>query len=109
MATVDRKKIEEDEESIRKIVDEFNEKLIKAANRRPYLLVLATLYEVDREGDKSKIAGQWNWRSNVNSNEEGRKKEDIEIGKQMMGLLADQVKDALDRPKIGIRERYGVE
>lgn len=106
---IDKKKIEEDEEEVRKIVDEFNDKLIKAANRRPYLLVLATLYEVDREGGKSKIAGQWNWRSNVNSEEAGRKKEDVDIGKQMVSLLADQLKDAVERPKVGVREKYGLQ
>jgi hypothetical protein len=106
MAAVDQKKIQEDEEKVSALVTEFNAKLATEMKDRPYLLVLSTLYEVEREGNQSKIAAQWNWRSNIDSRTEARKATDIETGKRMMQLLIDQLKDIVERPKDGLKERY---
>jgi hypothetical protein len=103
---IDRKKIAEEEEKISKLVDKLNAEVSQGAGGRPYLLVLATLFEVEREGDKSKIAGQWNWRSNIDSRTEGRKPQDIETGKRMMQLLVDQLSDITQRPQGGIKTHY---
>ncbi len=100
--------VKDDEEKVRKIVDEMNEKLIGQVKGRPYLLVVSTLYEVSREGDKSKVGAQWNWRSNIKSEAAGRSKDDIETGQTLMKLLVDQLKDVAERPGIGIRDKYGL-
>ncbi len=102
----DKKKLEEDEKKIGELTDRLNALVLEEVNGRPYLLMLSTLYEVEREGDKSKIAAQWNWRSNIDSRIENRKESDIEAGKAMMRLLVEQLKDVSDRPKIGIKTHY---
>lgn len=106
MAVIDKEKIIEDEKRVKKLFDEFNDKLITEVKGRPYLLVLATLYEVERQGDSSKMAGQWNWRSNIYDKEEGRKKVDIEAGRKMMGVLVEQLDDAVNRDEIGVKKKY---
>lgn len=103
---IDKKKLEEDEKKIGELMDRINALVLEEVKDKPYLLVLSTLYEVDREGDKSKIAAQWNWRSNIDPRTEGRKESDIEAGKTMMRLLVEQLKDVSDRPKIGIKTHY---
>jgi len=100
------KEIEEDEKKLAETLDSANRLLAEQIKGRPYLLVLATLYEVDRSGDKSKVAGRWSWRSNIISKTEGRRKEDVENGKAFMRLLVEQLKDAAERPGIGIKARY---
>ncbi len=104
----DNTKIKEDEEKMTKLVDELNRKIMEQVDGRPYLLVLSSLYEIERQEGKSKVAGQWNWRSNIKSADEGRSKENIETGKQLMSLLVDQIGDSVDRKEIGINERYGL-
>lgn len=106
ISMADNAKIKEDEEKMAKLVDELNAKIMENVNGRPYLLVLASLYEMERQEGKSKVAGQWNWRSNIMSKEEGRGKDAIETGKQLMSLLTDQITDALDRKEVGVKERY---
>ncbi|HIH18605.1 TPA: hypothetical protein HA225_01370 [Candidatus Micrarchaeota archaeon] len=105
-AMIDKEKIQKEEEAVAALVDEFNSKLTSEMKGRPYLLVLSTLYEVEREGNKSKIAAQWNWRTNIDSRTEGRKESDIETGRKMMLLLIDQLKDVVERPKNGLKGRY---
>lgn len=99
-------KLTEDEAKIASIVDKFNEELIKEMEGKPYLLVLATLHEVDREGDKSKLATQWNWRSNIDAREEGRSEKEIEAGRVMMKFLVERLKDVVEHPEGGIRKKY---
>lgn len=105
-AMIDKEKIQKEEEAVAALVDEFNSKLTSEMKGRPYLLVLSTLYEVEREGNKSKIAAQWNWRTNIDSRTGGRKESDIETGRKMMLLLIDQLKDVVERPKNGLKDRY---
>lgn len=98
--------IKKDEEKIRGIVDRFNGELIKEMEGKPYLLVLATLHEIEREGGKSKLAAQWNWRSNIDPREEGRPKKEIETGRVMMKFLTERLKDVVESPEGGIRKKY---
>ncbi len=105
----DEKKITEEEERVRKIVDEANEKLMKESDGRPYLLVLTTLHEVDRTGDKSKLAAQWNWRSNIDSRLEGKSEKEAEAAKTLVGFLVEQLRAVAEHPENGIRKKYGLQ
>ena len=100
------KELREEEAKIAGIVDTFNNELIVEMAGKPYLLILATLHEVDREGDKSKLATQWNWRSNIDSRTEGRPQKDIEAGKTMMKFLVERLPEVVDHPEGGIKKRY---
>ena len=106
---MDEKKIREEEERLKKIVDEANEKLLKETDGKPYLLVLATLHEVDRTGDRSKLAAQWNWRTNIDSKKEGRSEKEIEAAKTLVGYLVEQLKNVAEHPESGIKKKYGLE
>jgi hypothetical protein len=106
MAKRKDEEINEEEEKIRKLVDGFNEQLVKEMEGKPYLMVLATLHEIDREGGKSKLATQWNWRSNIDPREEGRSEKEIETGRIMMKFLADRMKDVVESPEGGIKAKY---
>jgi len=106
---MDEKKIREEEERLKKIVDEANEKLLKETDGKPYLLVLATLHEIDREGNKSKLASQWNWRTNIDSRKEGRNEKELDASKTLMRFLMDQLKSVADHPESGIRKKYGLD
>ena len=103
---VDKEKLVEDEKKVGELVDKLNGEISLEVNGRPYLLVLATLYEVERDGNKSKIAAQWNWRSNIESRTEGRKESDIEAGKKLIQLLVDQLTDVAERQEGGIKKHY---
>ena len=98
--------ITQEEEKIRKLVDEFNGQLVKDMDGKPYLMVLATLHEIDREGGKSKLATQWNWRSNIDPREEGRNEKEIETIRVMMKFLVDRMKDVVGSPEGGIKKKY---
>jgi hypothetical protein len=104
----DEKKITEEEEKVRKIVDEANEKLMKETDGKPYLLVLTTLHEIDRVGEKSKLAAQWNWRSNIDSRLEGMKENEAEAARTLMGFLVEQLRAVAEHPENGIRKKYGL-
>lgn len=106
---MDEKKIREEEERLKKIVDEANEKLLKETDGKPYLLVLATLHEIDREGNKSKLASQWNWRTNIDSRREGRTDKELEASKTLMKFLVDQLKSVAEHPESGIKKKYGLD
>ena len=105
---VDDKKIREEEERLRKIIDGANEKLLKETDGKPFLLALITLHEVGREGGKSKLAPQWNWRSNIDSRKEGRAQKDIDAGKTLMGFMVEQLQAIADHPENGIKKKYGL-
>ncbi|MCX6773215.1 MAG: hypothetical protein NTV88_05635 [Candidatus Micrarchaeota archaeon] len=101
--------LHEEEIKISEIVNRFNTELISEMNGKPYLLVLATLHEVGREGGKSKLATQWNWRSNINASTEGRPEKDVEAGKIMMKFLTERIPDVVNHPEGGIKKKYNLD
>lgn len=105
---VDKKQIEQEERRMADLADRINKLIMEEAKGRPYLFVMSTLFEVDREGDKSKIAAQWNWRSNVASKEEGRPKDSVENAKKMVNLLIEALTDVANRPQTGIKAHYNI-
>lgn len=98
--------IRANEEKIRALVDKFNNELIVEMDGKPYLMVLATLHEIGRDGGKSKLATQWNWRSNIDPREEGRSKKEVETGRIMMKFLTERLKDVVDHPEGGLKKKY---
>ena len=101
--------LREEEERISKIVDKYNTELISEMSGKPYLLVLATLHEVEREGGKSKLAVQWNWRSNIDARTDGRPGTDIEAGTVLMKFLTERLDDVVNHPEGGIKKKYGLQ
>ena len=101
--------IRADEARIKEIVDRFNAELIREMEGKPYLMVLATLHEIEREGEKSKLAAQWNWRSNIDPREEGRPKKEIDASRVMMKFLTERLKDVVDSPDGGLKSKYKLE
>ncbi|VVC00301.1 Uncharacterised protein [uncultured archaeon] len=104
-----QKALAEDEEKIRKLVEETNEKFLKEMDGKPYLFVVSTLHEVGRDGDKSRLAAQWNWRSNIDSREEGRAKKEVETGRTLMKFLSDRLNEVVNHPEYGIKKKYKIE
>ena len=98
--------IRKDEEKIKEIVDRFNGELVREMEGKPYLMVLATLHEIEREGEKSKLAAQWNWRSNIDPREEGRQKKDIEASRVMMKFLVERLNDVVENQDGGLKKKY---
>ena len=105
---VDEKRLGEEEAKLLKVMEEANGKLLKEADGKPYLLVLVSLHEVDKEGGKSRLAPQWTWHSNINSRKEGRSQKDIDGGKTLMKFMLDQLKAIPDHPENGIKKKYGL-
>jgi len=103
---IDKEKLEEEEKKITKLMDEMNERLSGEFGGKPYLLVLETLHEIDREEGKSKIAAQWSWRSNIDSRTEGRSAKDVEASRTLMGFLADQLRGVVEHSEHGIAKKY---
>jgi len=114
MLMTDKKKEKDDIEAsliqeetrISSIVEKYNEELLAEMSGKPYLLVLATLHEVDREGGKSKLAAQLNWRSNIDARTEGRSQKDVEAGKVMMKFLIERLDEVVNHPEGGIKKKY---
>ena len=106
---IDEKRLEQEEEKIKKVMEEANGRLLKEADGKPYLMVLVSLHEVEREGGKSRLAPQWTWHSNIDSRNEGRTKKEIEAGKSLMNFMLEQLKAIPDHPQNGIKKKYGLE
>jgi hypothetical protein len=80
------------------VVDRVNEILSKEFAGRPYLMVVATGYEIGNDGDKSTFAAQWSWRSNVIMGSEG--------GERLATFLSDQLQEAANHPENGVKKTY---
>lgn len=89
-----------DEKALGKTLTRLNDELLKEMKTRPYLIVVASGYEVGKDGELSKFAPQWAWRSNVFVNNEG--------GKRIVEFLADQLKDAVEHPEKGVKAQYKI-
>ena len=87
-----------DEKKLGEALTRLNEGLSKEMGIRPYLIVIASGYEIGKEGELSKFAPQWAWRSNVFVNNES--------GKQLIGFLSSQLGDAVERPEKGVKAQY---
>ncbi|MEM4348004.1 MAG: hypothetical protein QXN37_00330 [Candidatus Anstonellaceae archaeon] len=100
--------LKEAEQTLRKIADETDAKLLEQNEGRPYLLVIIGLHEIGREGNKSKIAAQWEWRSNIQSNYANMSNEEAEVAKRLVSYLVDQLSDVANHPEFGIKKKYGL-
>ncbi|MCX8197857.1 MAG: hypothetical protein N3F07_01530 [Candidatus Micrarchaeota archaeon] len=87
-----------EEKRLGEIASKLNEKLMEEMKGRPYLMVIATGYEIGREGEKSLLASQWAWRSNVYIG--------APESKTLMGFLIEQLKDAAEHEEVGIKKQY---
>lgn len=80
------------------VVDKANELLLKELSTRPYLVVVATGFEMGRDGEKTILAAQWSWRSNVIAGSED--------GEKMADFLAGQLREAVEQPEKGVKKFY---
>ncbi|MFA6328082.1 MAG: hypothetical protein WCY41_01405 [Candidatus Micrarchaeia archaeon] len=86
------------DKKLAELLEKLDKEFMKEMAGRPYLLVATSGYEIGRDGDKSTLASQWSWRSNVLvGSEEGGK---------MADFLAGQLKDVADHPEYGVKKRY---
>jgi hypothetical protein len=65
---------------------------------RPYLMVITTGYEIGKSGEKTTLAAQWSWRSNVIIG-----KDDAE---PVAEFLSGQLQDAVNHPEYGVKKAY---
>lgn len=86
------------EEKLGELLTKFNGELADAMAGRPYLMVVTTGYEIGKDGEKSLMAAQWGWRSNVFL--------DKDEGKRIMEFLLSQLKDAETHPENGVKKQY---
>ena len=103
---VDSKIIAEDEQNVAKLAEEINRILDSGLGGKPYLFVLETLHELDREGNKSKLSAQWGWRSNIDARVDGKSAKEVEAARSMMSFLAERLKDVVSHPEFGIAKKY---
>ena len=80
------------------LLEKFDREFSKEMAGRPYLLVATSGFEIGRDGDKSTLASQWSWRSNVLIGTTDSDK--------MADFLANQLKDVADHPELGVRKKY---
>ena len=87
-----------EEKKLGKLLEKLDAEFAKEMGGRPYLLVAASGYTVEQEGDKATLAAQWSWRSNVRVG--------AEDSDRMADFLANQMKDVADHPEYGVRKKY---
>ena len=80
------------------LLEKVDKEFLKEMAGRPYLLVATSGYEIGRDGEKSTLAQQWGWRSNVLIGTE-------DSGK-MADFLANQLKEVADHPEYGVKRKY---
>ncbi len=98
MAEEKKEKKKHDENTLGKIVDKMNGQMADEMEGRPYLFVVATGYELEKEGDTSKFAPQWSWRTNVYLGKED--------GKKLMVFLSNQLQEVVEHPERGVKKQY---
>lgn len=86
------------EEKLSEAVGKIDAELRKELGTRPYLLVVATGYELGREGHDVTLAAQWSWRSNVIIGGTDSEK--------MAEFLSNQLKEAVEHPEHGVKKTY---
>ena len=87
-----------DEKKLGEALTRLNEEFSKEMKTRPYLIAIASGYEIKKEGEVSQFAPQWAWRSNVFVENEG--------GKKVVEFLASQLEDVLENPERGVKKQY---
>ena len=80
------------------LLEKLDKDFMKEMAGRPYLLVATSGYEIGRDGDRSTLASQWSWRSNVLIGTDDSDK--------MAEFLANQLKEVSDHPEYGVKKRY---
>ncbi|MFA6907978.1 MAG: hypothetical protein WC263_04080 [Candidatus Micrarchaeia archaeon] len=86
------------DDKLAKLLEKFDKEFAREMAGRPYLLVATSGYEIGKDGDKSTLASQWSWRSNVLIGTEDSDK--------MADFLAGQLKDVSDHPEYGVKKKY---
>ncbi len=86
------------DKKLTELLEKVDKEFQKEMAGRPYLLVATSGYEIGKDGDKSTLAAQWSWRSNVLIGKEDADK--------MAEFLAGQLKDVSDHPEYGVKKRY---
>jgi hypothetical protein len=86
------------DKKLSELLERLDKEFLKEMAGRPYLLVATSGYEIGKDGDKSTLASQWSWRSNVLIGTEDSDK--------MAEFLAGQLKDVSDHPEYGVKKRY---
>ena len=92
-----RKEIANDKK-LAELLEKFDKEFHKEMAGRPYLLVATSGFEIGRDGEKSTLASQWSWRSNVLVGTEDSDK--------MAEFLAGQLKDVAEHPEYGVKKKY---
>jgi len=87
-----------DEKRLGEALTRLNEEFSKEMKARPYLIAVASGYEIKKEDDLSQFAPQWAWRSNVYVNNEG--------GRKVVEFLAGQLADIVEHPERGVKKQY---
>jgi len=87
-----------EEKKLGELVTKLHGQLADEMKGRPYLMVVTTGYEIGKEGEKSLMAAQWAWRSNVFI--------DRPESKPLMNFLVGQLSDATDHPENGVKKQY---
>ena len=87
-----------EEKKLGKLLEKLDAEFAMEMGGRPYLLVAASGYTVEQEGDKATLAAQWSWRSNVRVG--------AEDSDRMADFLANQMKDVAEHPEYGVRKKY---
>lgn len=87
-----------EENRLGEIVTKLHGQLADEMKGRPYLMVVTTGYEIGKDGEKSLMAAQWAWRSNVYLCKDE--------GKAIMGFLVGQLSEAAEHPEGGIKKQY---
>ena len=86
------------EKKLPELMEKLDELLRKEMPGRPYLLTVTTGYEIGKDGEKTTLAAQWSWRSNVIVG-----KDDAVMVSE---FLSNQLKDVVEHPEYGVKKNY---
>ncbi|MCX8196739.1 MAG: hypothetical protein N3G80_00250 [Candidatus Micrarchaeota archaeon] len=98
----------EEETKLRRLFDEAEKKLLEGMDGKPYLIVLVGLHEIERENDKSKLAAQWEWRSNIRIDYDRMTAQQTEVAKKLASFAVQQLEEVINHPEAGIKKKYGI-
>lgn len=86
------------EKRLGELAEKVNKELSEGLKGRPYLVAIATGYELEHIEGKSRLAAQWSWRTNVIIGSED--------GEKVMEFLSNQLKEVVEHPQDGVKAKY---
>lgn len=96
----DEKKGADEQKKLGELVEKVNKELQIELKGKPYVIVIASCYEIGHTEDRSELGPLWGWGSNVLVGSKD--------GPSVAKFLGDQLKDVVNDPQSGINKAYKI-